>query len=286
MEGDIVGYYGNLDEFCSVEAPDGSNQKAILVAIGGGKPQATDVYIQDQTTDPVIAKFNMVHNATTLATATAIDDVTLTVTSPTGFASGNYLIMYSNVTDKFMTAYILDVTGSVVTIDTPIDSVFPVGSIVAAAVTNMNVDGSSTHKYFGLRGTNQPDPINVYFDVTRIIFSCTSTNAVDLSKFADIAGGITNGLVLRKKNGTYKNIFNLKTNQEIAGIMFDFTPYAATNPVQGQNGFVSRLTFAGQEKIGVVIRLAPGEDLEFIVQDNLSTITKFEVMAEGHIVDL
>ena len=41
---------------------------------------------------------------------------------------------------------------------------------------------------------------------------------------------------------------------------------------------------SGQQNIGVVQRLSVGEDLELIIQDNLTTITKLEVVAEGHIV--
>ncbi len=67
----------------------------------------------------------------------------------------------------------------------------------------------------------------------------------------------------------------------MAGITLDWDPYAAANPQQGINGFVSRLTFSGQEKLGVVTRLELGEDIELIVQDNLSTLISLEVVAEG-----
>jgi len=67
--------------------------------------------------------------------------------------------------------------------------------------------------------------------------------------------------------------------------MYDWTPYAALNPVQGIDGFVARLTFAGQNKVGVAIRLPIGQDLEVLVQDDLEAITKLEIVAEGHIVD-
>ena len=65
---------------------------------------------------------------------------------------------------------------------------------------------------------------------------------------------------------------------------YDWTPYLATNPQQGQDGFLFRLTFAGMNKLGVAIRLNPGEDLQFLVQDDLSGITVLEVTAEGHVV--
>jgi hypothetical protein len=245
-----------------------------------------DVVIQDQVTPPVIAKFNNVQAGTTLAIATSIDDKSITVADSTGFIIGSYVVMYSTDIDRYYVGYVLGVSGNVLSLDTPFDAVYPAGSIVASSITNMAIDGSVTPQVFGLRGTPVENPLNLVFDITRIIFHCITDGLVDLSKFADIAGGITNGLVLRRRNGEYGNIFNVKTNSDLAGIMYDFAVEQADNPAQGQNGFYCRLTFAGQSKLGVSVRLAEGEDLEFIVQDDLSSITLLEVVAEGHIVDV
>ncbi len=90
---------------------------------------------------------------------------------------------------------------------------------------------------------------------------------------------------MRSRNGRIKNIFNVKSNGEIDGITLDWKPYSALTPVQGQHGFTARLTFTGQDKIGVAIRLPIGEDLEVWIQDDLTGITSLRIMAEGHIVD-
>ena len=67
--------------------------------------------------------------------------------------------------------------------------------------------------------------------------------------------------------------YNKLPNVELAGLLFHFEIFAATNPQQGEDGFLARMTFAGQDNIGVAIRLPIGEDLEFLVQDNLTAIT-------------
>ena len=67
--------------------------------------------------------------------------------------------------------------------------------------------------------------------------------------------------------------------------MFDINVSQSINPAQGVDGFTARMTFAGQNKVGVAIRLPIGEDLEFIIQDDLTNIVTYEVVAEGHIVD-
>jgi hypothetical protein len=149
----------------------------------------------------------------------------------------------------------------------------------------MNVDGSSTVQTFGLRGTGAPPGVQVTALATRIIFQCITAAAVNLTTFGDIVGGLARGLVLRKRNGNLENIFNVKTNGEIDGISLDWTPYVATNPAQGVDGFSARLTFGGLDKIGSVIELPLGEDLEFLVQDNLTGLTKLEIVAEGHLAE-
>jgi hypothetical protein len=190
-----------------------------------------------------------------------------------------------------MTATVTSVLSSpTFDIDTPFDFAFPAGTYTDVSTTNLNVNGSVTPQVFGLRGVGTPPGVNLTVDITRLIFSCITTSAVDLSKFANFTA-LTKGLVCRVRNGTYENVFNLKSNREIAGIMFDWTPFASTNPQQGVDGFISRLTFAGSNKIGVTKRLALSEDLEIIVQDDLATaqggetITTFEIIAEGHIVE-
>lgn len=249
---------------------------------------AKDVALQDQTSRPLIAKFNEVQNSTTLSVAAVKGSYEITVTATTGFVAGRYIILFDPDSENFsFYTQIGAVAGNVVTLDTPVDFAYPIGTFVDAAITNMNVDGSGTPRVFGLRGTGAPPGVDITADVTRIIFQCTTTTAVSLPLFGNLAA-LTNGLVLRRRDGTLQNIFNVKTNGDLAGIMFDFAVTATLNPVQGRDGFVCRLSFGGQSKIGVVIRLPIGEDLEFLVQDNLAAgpldITLLEVVAEGHIV--
>lgn len=244
-----------------------------------------DVNIQDQFTDAVIANFNRVTNSTALTNVVAINDLDIVVDDATGASAGSYIILFHPASVRFSVFTALNVVSTTITLDTPIDFAYPAGTFVDIATTNLAVDGSSTTQTFGLRGTGTPIGISLSVDITRIIFTCITAAAVDLSKFGDIATGIDNGLVLRKRDGTFHNIFNVKTNGDLSNIMFDWVVHDAQNLQQGQHGFIGRLTFAGQNKVGVTIRLALGEDLEFLVQDALQTITSLKVIAEGHIVE-
>jgi hypothetical protein len=239
---------------------------------------------QDQHTPAMIAKFNQVQESTTLAVAAVKNAYTITLTDGTGLVNGRYIILFHPASERYSVFTVVSFVGAVVTLDTPVDFAYPIGTFVDIAITNLNVDGSGTPEFFGLRGTGAPPGIDISVDVTRILFHCITNTAVDLSKFGDIVGGLTRGLVLRSRNGDIRNIFNVKTNGEIAGIMLDWIPYAASNPIQGVDGFTARLTFNGDDKMGITQRLPIGEDLELIIQDDLTGLVLFEIVAEGHIV--
>ena len=261
--------------------------------ITDGYDRGVDVNIQDQTTRPIIAKFNRVTNSTTLASDASLEDTTIAVTSATGISVGSYIILFNPIEVKFAFATVTSIAGSpTITLDTPLDFAFPSGTFVDVAVTDIStaIGTLGSPVVFGLRGTGAPPGVDLDVDITRIIFTCVANSPVNLIKFCNLAR-LVNGLVLRRRNDVYENIFNIKDNGEIAGIMFDFNVSVATNPSQGIDGFVSRLTFAGSSKIGVAIRLPIGDDLEVLTQDDLNTaqsgdsITLLEMVAEGHIVE-
>ena len=246
----------------------------------------------DVATPPLVGKIHTVDGGSVTTVATTVGSHDIVVADASDFSVGSYVVMYNTDIKRFYVGYVLAINTNTLTMDSPIDAMFPVGSLVGSSETNMAVDGSVTEQVFGIRGTASSVPFQQAFDVTRILIHCETTGAVSLDTFGDIAGGITNGLVLRVRSVNssgeteYRNVFNVKTNGELAGITLDWNPYEADNPVQGQNGFTARLTFSGSDKLGTIIRLRPGEDLEFIVQDNLSTLQVLEVVAEGHVSDL
>ena len=251
-----------------------------------------DVNKQDQFTPGIIQKFNQVHDSTELAediviiSHNPVDFVyDIVVVSATGIVVGSHIILFNPVLLRFTTFTALAVNGTTITLDSPVDVPYTAGTFVDIAITDLAVDGSTTPQVFGLRGTGVIPGVEIKVDITRIIVNCLTTNSVDLSKFGDIALGLTRGLVLRFRNGDVFNIFNIKTNGELDNITQDWKPYDAQNVQQGQNGFTVRLTFNGDDKLGIVQRLRAGEDVELIVQDNLLTILSLTVYGEGHIVE-
>jgi len=245
--------------------------------------QGQAVNLQDQTSPILIVPFHTTTNSTTLATsATAIDDMSFNVASTTGFVAGAYVTIYSTTSDRWYQGHQVGaVAGSTVTIDTPIDFTFQIGDKVSVGSSDLAVDGSSTSVTYTLRDP-APVGLDITGDITRIILVMECASACSWAEFGDLAA-LTNGLVLRRVDGVTQNIFNVKSNKDLANIMYDMDILVAAGPAL-VDGVKGRLTFGGQNKLGVVVRLAEGEDLEIIIQDNLSALTTFQIYAEGHIV--
>lgn len=244
---------------------------------------ALDVMLNDQTTPTVISRFALPVLNTTTTAGISIDDRVVPVADNTGIQVGHRFVIFNTDENIFDVVSVVAIDANNITVDCPIAFAFPPGSFVDVGDTDMAVDGSVTPVVFGLRGPDTGDNVALSADITRIIFHCTTSSAPKFSEFGDIVGGITNGLCLRRRNGFSSNIFNIKKNSELIGLCYDFDIFSASGA--GADGFSARLTFAGQNKMGVTIRLEPGDDLEFIVQDDLTPLTSFHVTAEGHIVN-
>ena len=269
---EILSFYGEVY---------GETVEELVFAIFSGQ----DVNVQDQTTPIIIAKFSQTTDQTTLSVDSEIDDHTITLTSVTGATDGKYISLFNPTLERFSVfTQIGAAVGNVITIDGPLDVAYTSGTFVDIGFTNMAVDGSVTTQVFGLRGGGTPEGVALDADITRLIITCQTTTTPTLNQFGNIAA-LINGLICRRRNGETFNIFNVKDNIGIAGIMYDFQLLSTVG--QGQDGFWSRITFGGSNKIGAAQRLGVGEDLEILIQDDLTTgtpnIQSLEIVAEGHI---
>ena len=237
-----------------------------------------DVMVADQVTPPVIVYLNQVDCNTTIVSNFSIGSYTVKIADAAGADVGDYVGIFNTNGARYYAGSVLAVSGTTITMDTPSDFDFVVGDVFQCGTKEMNVDGSTTNQLFSLRA----DPSLAFtVDITRIIIHITDQSAMDDAKFGGIAA-LTRGIVLRRKDGIYQNIFNVKSNGEFGELAFDKV-YDDKAPA-GFYGFSCRLTFAGQNKMGVAIRLGPDDDLQLIVQDDLTGLDSFRIIAEGHIV--
>lgn len=244
----------------------------------GGLLEPVDVIVGDQTSPPILVYMNRVEASAILTANFTINSYDVTINDTGNVNVGDYVGVFNQENNVFYVGNILSVLGNVVTMDTPSDFNFTVGDIFQCGSKDMNVDGSVTPQIFSLRA----DPnLDITVDITRVIIHITDNTAMDDEKFGGI-NALTRGVVLRRVDGNNQNLFNVKTNGEFGELAFDKS-YDDKAPA-GFFGYSSRLTFAGANKIGVAIRLGPNDDLQLIVQDDLTALNTFRIMVEGHVV--
>jgi len=242
-------------------------------------PEVVDKLTIGNTSDTVILPLTELKNTTTLAANGVYGSRDVTLTSPANFAVGQCLRIIDPVIDRYYYGRITGLSGSVATLNTPLDATYTAGSQIITANGNMAVDGSVTPVIFKLR--HGAPSIGKTIIITRLMIGCVTDSKVDLNKFANI-DVLLNGLVFRILNGHTKNLLTLNANIDLATIAYDFTVHSATNPQQGIDGFVCRFTLT---KLGTTLRIEPTGNFEVIVQDDLTDIDRYSVYAEGYEVD-
>jgi len=254
----------------------------MTIVYGSRKGQKEqDVNIQDQTTDTLILPLVQLIGTTTLATVVVAEDTSILVVSNAGMTVGDHLRVISVGGDRYYAGTIVSIAGTTIGVDSPMDYPYEVTSEVTFGNINLAVDGSVTPVHFHLRTGSPSTPSAV--DITRMLMVCQCASGVNLSLFGDLPA-LTKGMVFREQNGNLRNIWNIKDNAGLVGISYDWTPFTATNPQQGVDGFSWRLTFGGPNKIGVVLRVESDGQLGIIVQDDLSGLTSLFCILEGHVV--
>jgi hypothetical protein len=125
----------------------------------------------------------------------------------------------------------------------------------------------------------------VSYDITRIILQMVTSGSPELTQFGNLTA-LTNGCVLRHYDDSvshYHNIAYWRANEDIMYSMYDVS--LITGLGAGDYGLTGRMTFGGPSKHGVVIRMNPGDELQFLIQDDISGLTHFYIMVQGHLVD-
>lgn len=242
------------------------------------------VFIQDQTTGVLSVPFLQDRVSLELSTATVIGEYDIEVVTGGGAAVGEILELARSSNGIFMQARILAIaTGAtdIITLDAQVNVIYATTDVIQTSSDNLLVDGSTTPQVFSIL----PLPGQAG-DMVRLITLIEGTTDMDYSSFGSDTA-LIRGCILRINNGddTFRNLFNFKSNGDFALQGFDTV---FQTPKQGNSirGFSSRITWGGQSKHGVVIRVDGnlGERLEIVVQDDLTAgaNNNFKLLAEGH----
>ena len=237
------------------------------------------VFVQDQTSGVLDINFLKQKNTANIIVPTVINARSLTLSAGHGAVIGDVIELASKKDGSlFMQAVVQGVAGDVLTIDTPINLEYmPSQTFVIISTKEMSVDGSATPQVFSV----EPLPVQKG-DMVRLIVTMTDNVDMDFETFGGLTK-LTNGCVLRVNNGdgSYRNIANFKSNGDIQ--LYSFDADYQTNNGGGVRSFTARMTWGGQSKHGVVVRLdgSIGEKLEIVVQDDLTGLLSMNWIAQG-----
>ena len=242
-----------------------------------------DMNLQDQTTPTVDTYFLQSVSNFTVATDTPVSTVSVLeydfdATSGHGITAGNEILLLDIAGDRSMYAVVMGVATDTITLDRPLDNSFPAATTLGRIVSReMAVNGAVTPQIFTVRG----GALQAH-DITRLFITMLDDSAMDDGKFGGISA-LTRGLVLRIVNGIQVNIFNFKTNSDIKQFCYDLT--YSSKAAAGLHGLSARMSFGGNDKHGVVLRLDGLDALQWIVQDDLTALSSLHASAQGHQVE-
>jgi hypothetical protein len=269
----------NMSFFKELNIKDGcgTDQLACVETNGG-----LAVNVQDQHSRAFDIFFAQDVGAPTTLTADVIEDAyTISVTTGHGLVQGSFFVLIDTVGQRGWTGTVITVAGdNTVNVDRPVSYAFPsVSTVVQQRTTEMNVDGSSTPQTFSVGGS-----LVAQLDITRLMLQLTTDTTPAWDEFGDITVGATfRGVQCRLVNGTTTDLWNAKTNGELANLMYDITIYEGGVGLT-VDGLAGRMTYAGQEKHGVTLRIGADEGVEIVIQDDLTSLDSFRMIACGHFV--
>lgn len=249
------------------------------MGIGDGSPGFFRQNIPAVSTPVFLPFIQATGGVTTLASDVTIYDTDLDLVDSTGFVDGTHVGVFSGVSleGRFYFGDQLGVPAvDVISMDTPLDFAFDAGDPAIAFREEMLVDGSTTPQIFEVRAGGVGS--GVYLFINRIIVAMVTFSEPKLDEFGD-GTALTKGLVFRINNNVVRNLNNIKSNQDFLNWGFDFNTYPTLG---GVDGLGARVTWAGDDKHGTPLILAPEDALECIVQDNITgSALSLRIIAEG-----
>ena len=229
--------------------------------------------------DPEYIGFNLylcnILAETTLATLAVVNAKSVTVTSGTGALVGDCINIRQGT--KIFQSIITVVSGNVITFASPLDNAFTVGALICFAEWNLSANGSVTPKVYKVC-----PPPNARFHIASISITMTDAAVMHEGLFGNIAR-LTKGIIGRRTDGQISNYFLISNN--VGFFQNGYETYYPAKAPSGVYSFNARKKF--MEIHGNVIALEgiTADELQIIVQDDLTGIDEFTVTVQGHIVE-
>lgn len=262
----------------------GNGQNGELVTIKVDESGAVDINLQDQTTDRLsLFLGRQLALIESLSGADKDADTFNIVTDGTVPQIGNFICMQE--LQKITQEEIIQVTpvaGNEYTIKiaVPLDFAYTTEGSCSLLDVDMNVNGSLSDQVFAV------GPKQGAWDITRMIISMVMSTAGDDGLFGNL-DQLANGQYFRKEDsGDAQNLFIAKDNSDFAIEGYDLV-YQTRSGGGGSYGLRGRITFAGQDKSGVVIRLnsESNDTFKSVIRDDLTGLVSYRIKVQGHVVE-
>lgn len=232
------------------------------------------VMVQDRENPYVQVRLTLVINTVTLASPGTINTNTINLQAGHGVVTGNVINLQEN--QSVYQGIVTNVVVNAITLDTPLNATYSVSALAQRATDNLaTANGSVTPVAYSIA------PRNGAWHIVSMLISITDNTAMDDGTFGGIPA-LAKGVVFRRKDGVYVNLFNAKTNGDFQ-LYCDLVTYSTKAPA---GSFGVNIIDNFNSGHGIVIRLdsATGDELQAIIQDDLTSLSTFRVSFSGHVV--
>ena len=254
----------------NVYIKDPTTGKQVSVEANGGLA----VNIQDQHSETVDLYLYRLDASPTLTSSIAVDDVIFDIDTNADISNGDVITIYEGT--YFYQALVTSSTVITVTVSTPCDKVFTVAATVEVGPWNMAVDGT-TPQTFKIH-----PPAGLDFDIYGLTISGLSASSMDATTFLGIAGGITNGLLLRQVNAITKNLGLIVNN--LGFEEFGYTVTYTTANKFSEYGVVMHKNISATNGVSLRLGGTTSDEIQAIIRDNLSVESLLAIIVKGHVV--
>jgi len=213
-----------------------------------------------------------------LTVAASAGDTSLTVVNGALFTVGNDLKVCEEATQEIGLLRITAIAGNVLTLDRPIANDYPVGTTICEVVSNMAVAGNlAAPVSFVIR-----PPSSTIWQITRFLISIADGSPMDDGLFGGVSS-LTNGVAIRTTSSAGRTVVlsNWKNNGDIKLDMYD-VEYSDKAPA-GEYGLRGRWSLTKAEMVIEIDGDDPLQNIEVMVQDNISALTNFRIRAQGRV---
>lgn len=236
------------------------------------------VYVQEDARTNFIVDLYLTRQLEVLeiTSNSTIGDVTINVSQATTTNTNDIICIKEGT--RFYQGQVVATASGEIKVDSPLDYAYTTAATIYRAEHDLSFDGSGSSLIYKIS-----PPSDALWHIVRLMVYIEDDSTMDDGTFGG-ASALTNGLLFRLKNTIYQNIFNVKTNGELAQRAYDRT-YVSKPPSGTGNSVITRRTFGGESKNGVIIELdgATSDELQAIVQDDLTDQVHVHIIAQGYV---